>query len=136
MRRTSRPSWLRPAAAPRLAYQADLIGRSVRTLDKKWTLLILRDMAFLGLTRFTEFLRNNPGLTPRVLSRRLKEMRREQLVTRSGAGRAVVYALTARGQDAVFILLAFLRYGQKYHRGATGTGDAARAPIREGGETR
>lgn len=108
----------RPApesVGPRLSYQADPIGASLRALDKKWTLLILRDLAFLRLTRFTEFLRNNPGLTPRVLSRRLREMQAEELVRRSGRGKAVSYSLTPRGQDAVFILLAYLKYGLKHH---------------------
>ncbi|HEV2449382.1 MAG TPA: helix-turn-helix domain-containing protein [Thermoplasmata archaeon] len=108
-----------PATAslrPRLEYQADPLGQSVRRLGQKWTLLLLRDMAFLKLGRFTEFLRNNPGLTPRVLSRRLKEMRAEQLIRRQGSGRGVTYTLTPRGQDAVYILLAFLQYGLKHHR--------------------
>lgn len=113
-----RSEGLPPAAGarPRLEYQADPLGQSVRRLGQKWTLLLLRDMAFLRLGRFTEFLRNNPGLTPRVLSRRLTEMRAEQLIRRTGSGRNVTYSLTPRGQDAVYILLAFLRYGLKHHR--------------------
>ncbi len=118
MTQGSRPRGLRSGTIPQLVYQADPLGQTVRRLGKKWTLLILRDMAFLKLTRFTEFLHNNPGLTPRVLSRRLKEMQKEQLVARVGDGKAVTYALTPRGQDAVYILLAFLRYGLKHHRDA------------------
>jgi DNA-binding HxlR family transcriptional regulator len=114
MRTEGRPSGLRPPDRSRLEYQADPIGRSVRSLGKKWTLLLLRDMAFLKLGRFNEFLRNNSGLTPRVLSRRLRELTAEGLIVRSGTGRSVTYALTARGDDAVYILLAFLRYGLKY----------------------
>ena len=112
-----RPSARRlPAgAAPRLAYQADPLGATVRRLGSKWTLLLLRDMAFLRLARFGELLRNNPGLTPRVLSRRLREMAAEGLVVRTGAGQRIRYDLTRRGEDAVFILLAFLRYGLRYH---------------------
>lgn len=107
---------------PRLAHLSDPLGLSLRRLNQKWTLLILRDMAFLRLSRFTEFLRNNPGLTPRVLSRRLKEMQEEALVSRIGTGRKVEYALTRRGDDAVFILLAYLRYGLKYHTSPRGDG--------------
>jgi len=107
--RTERP------IAPLLAYQGDPIRESVKRLGRKWTLLILRDLAFLRLDRFGKILRNNPGLTPRVLSRRLQEMRAEGLVARVRDGEAVVYRLTERGEDAVFILLAFLRYGIKHH---------------------
>jgi DNA-binding HxlR family transcriptional regulator len=101
--------------SPELAYQADVLGRSVQRLGSKWTLLLLRDMGFLRLTHFNEFLRNNPGLTPRVLSRRLREMQAEHLVVRRASGNDVSYALTERGADAIYILLAFLRYGLKHH---------------------
>jgi DNA-binding HxlR family transcriptional regulator len=100
---------------PLLAYQTDPIRESVRRLGRRWTLLLLRDMAFLKLTRFGEFVRNNPGLTPRVLSRRLAEMQQEHLIVRRERGGVVRYALTPRGEDAVFILLAFLRYGTRHH---------------------
>lgn len=105
------------ATPPRLAYQADPIRESIRRLGRKWTLLILRDMAFLKLDRFGQILRNNPGLTPRVLSRRLREMQEEGLIERTEEGEWGRYRLTARGEDAVFILLAFLRYGMKHHPG-------------------
>jgi DNA-binding HxlR family transcriptional regulator len=111
----SRPPWLRSNPPARLAYQADPLRRSLRALGTKWTLLLLRDMAFLKLARFSDLLRNNPGLTPRVLSRRLAEMQVERLIVRSEAGRRISYTLTPRGQDAVYVLLAFLRYGLKYH---------------------
>jgi DNA-binding HxlR family transcriptional regulator len=71
-------------------------------------------MAFLKLNRFGQILRNNPGLTPRVLSRRLDQMEQEGLVDRIERGEAVTYRLTNRGEDAVFILLAFLRYGIRH----------------------
>ena len=101
--------------APLLAYQADPIRESVKRLGRKWTLLVLRDMAFLKLNRFGQILRNNPGLTPRVLSRRLDEMEQEGLVQRMEKRDTVTYRLTDRGEDAVFILLAFLRYGIRHH---------------------
>lgn len=96
---------------PLLEYQSDPIREAVRQLGRKWTLLLLRDMAFLRLRRFGELLRNNPGLTPRVLSRRLRQMQTEGLVVRSERGSAVSYRLTRRGEDAVYILLAILRFG-------------------------
>jgi DNA-binding HxlR family transcriptional regulator len=113
---------------PLLAYQADPIRESVKRLGKKWALLILRDMAFLKLDRFGQILRNNPGLTPRVLSRRLDQMEAEGLVHRVQEQVAVRYELTERGEDAVFILLAFLRYGIKHHMGSN-VGVRSRAPA-------
>jgi DNA-binding HxlR family transcriptional regulator len=116
MRRAARSSTVAPRPIlPLLAYQVDPLRQSVHRFGRRWTLLLLRDMAFLRLERFNQFLRNNPGLTPRVLSRRLHEMLEERLILRRGSGRSVRYELTERGSDAVYILLAFLRYGMKYY---------------------
>lgn len=109
---------------PKLVDQQDPIRESVKALGAKWTLLILRDISFLKLERFGQIMRNNPGLTPRVLSRRLRNMQQEGLVEKNVRKDAVTYHLTPRGEDAVFVLLAFLRYGTK-HRPRTVDGRAS-----------
>ena len=107
---------MRAERRPRLAYQADPIRESLKVLGAKWSLLIIRDIAFLGLHRFGEIRRNNPGLTARVLSRRLHQMVAGRLLERTENGRGeVAYNLTSRGEDAVYILLAVLRYGIRHH---------------------
>jgi DNA-binding HxlR family transcriptional regulator len=78
-------------------------------------LLIIRDVAFLDLHRFGEIRRNNPGLTARVLSRRLRQLVTAGLLDRTQQGRDVLYNLTNKGEDAVYILLAVLRYGIRHH---------------------
>lgn len=115
MRRNKRAS-----QPPRLAYQADPIRDGLKVLGAKWSLLVLRDVAFLGLHRFGEIRRNNPGLTSRVLSRRLRQLVAEGLLDRTEreggeAGGAVSYNLTSKGEDAVYVLLALLRYGIRHH---------------------
>lgn len=117
-------------ALPALLYQHDPIRQSVQRLGSKWTLLLVRDLAFLQLHRFGEFRRNNPGLSARVLSRRLREMEREELVARSVRGREVRYDLTRRGEDAALILLAFLNYGLKHHVGPQPAAFAPPVPPR------
>ncbi len=105
----------RNGSMQQLLYQQDPIRSSVKSVGAKWTLLILRDIAFLKLNRFGGIRRNNPGLTARVLSRRLSEMQQEGLIERNVSRDAVTYNLTSRGEDAIFILLAFLRYGLKHY---------------------
>ena len=107
---------------PKLLYQQDPVRGSVKVLGSKWTLLILRDIGFLRLERFGQILRNNPGLTPRVLSRRLRNMQKEDLIERIVKSDRITYLLTARGEDAAYVLLAFLRYGLKYHASSTEAG--------------
>lgn len=104
----------RRAVTPRLAYQADPIRESLKLLGRKWTLLIIRDIAFLKLRRFGEILKNNPGLTPRVLSRRLDQMTEAGVLKKSDESNKGYY-LTPKGEDAVYILLAILRYGIRHH---------------------
>ncbi len=117
MRRPRGPGRTGPLPAPDLAYQSDPIRESVKRLGRKWTLLLLRDLAFLKFSRFGEFLHSNPGLTPRVLSRRLRQMVGEGLIVRRERDEEIRYHLTERGEDAVFILLAFLRYGLRHQPG-------------------
>lgn len=106
-----------PPTLPAMPHPQDPLKLGVQRLGRKWTLLLLRDLAFLKLNRFGQLLKNNPGLTPRVLARRLREMEAEGLVRRSALDGSVRYELTARGEDAVFILLAFLRYGSRHFVG-------------------
>lgn len=100
---------------PRLAYQADPIRDTLKVLGAKWSLMIIRDIAFLSLHRFGEIRRNNPGLTARVLSRRLRQMVAEGLLDRTENPGEITYKLTSKGEDAVYILLALLRYGIRHH---------------------
>jgi DNA-binding HxlR family transcriptional regulator len=98
-----------------LSYQADPIRNSLKILGAKWSLLIIRDVAFLRLQHFGEIRRNNPGLTARVLSRRLRQMVNEGLLDRAEKSGVITYSLTDKGEDAVYVLLALLRYGIRHH---------------------
>lgn len=79
--------------------------------SKKWTFAVLRDVVYFRRTRFAEFLAANPGLTDRVLARRLNELVAEGILERTGRGKAVRYALTERGKDTRPILAAIYNYG-------------------------
>jgi DNA-binding HxlR family transcriptional regulator len=84
-------------------------------LSNTWTLMIVRDIAYYKLSRYHEFLKNNPGLSERVLSRRLAEMVREGFLARVEEGGDVRYRLAEKGEDTVPILLGFLAFGIKHH---------------------
>lgn len=58
------------------------IELSVQLLSKKYMLNILKDM-YMGKTRFNEFLKSNPQLNNKSLSRCLKYMQDNDLVTKS-----------------------------------------------------
>lgn len=85
--------------------------REPKILGAKWSLIIIRDVAFLKLHRFGEIRRNSLGLTARVLSRRLRQLVSEGILERRVRSGVVTYSLTRKGEDAVYVLLALLRYG-------------------------
>lgn len=76
-----------------VAMAADLLG-------PRWTLLVLCEM-WNGSSRFNEISRGLPGMSPSLLSKRLKEMEAKGLVQRqsSGAGAHVEYLTTLRADE-------------------------------------
>lgn len=74
--------------------------QAVEVLGKKWTGLILR-ILLAGPKRFSEFRRQVPTLSDRLLSSRLKELEAEGIVRRqvvSSRPVAVAYELTEKGR--------------------------------------
>ena len=105
---------------PRVPFEMCPIRSSLGILGKKWTLLVLRDVAFYRVIKFSQILKNNRGLTPRVLSLRLLDLRKDDLIERVSDPkdqRLVKYRLTKKGNDTIPILTAFIQYGAQYHSG-------------------
>jgi len=99
---------------PKVLFEECPIRSSLGVFGRKWALLVLRDVAFMKDVNFSQILRNNPGLTPRVLVMRLAELRREGLIERikdPSDDRIVKYSLTPKGQDAIPILTSFIQFG-------------------------
>lgn len=103
---------------PDIPFEGCPIRASLGVLGRKWACLVLRDVAFFGEMTFTRILRNNPGMTPRILSMRLRELRGEGLLDRvenPQNPRDVRYRLAAKGRDAIPILTALIQYGIRHH---------------------
>ncbi|MFQ5907254.1 MAG: winged helix-turn-helix transcriptional regulator [Thermoplasmata archaeon] len=103
---------------PRIPFDACPIRASLGALGRKWACLVLRDVAFFGDMTFSRILRNNPGLTPRVLSMRLRDLRAEGLIDRlvnPENSKDVRYRLSLQGKDAIPILTALIQYGIRHH---------------------
>jgi len=92
------------------------VKETLGTLGQRWTLLILRDIGVYGKERFSAILQANPGLTPRVLSKRLKELQGEGLIGKVVHNRKDVrYTLTPKGKDSLPILAAIVAFGITHH---------------------
>jgi DNA-binding HxlR family transcriptional regulator len=57
------------------------IETTFKIIGKKWTVLIIREM-FRGTTQFNRFLENIDGVTPKVLTQRLRELEKLGIIKR------------------------------------------------------
>lgn len=91
------------------------IQASLGVLGRKWTLLILRDMELRKIDRFNQLLKSIPGLSPRVLSMRLRQLEEEGFLDRREASSGARWLLTKKGKDALPILIQFILFGSKWY---------------------
>jgi DNA-binding HxlR family transcriptional regulator len=102
----------------RLRLPANSARRALAILGDRWILLILRD-AFLGVRQFSEW-QARLGITPTVLSKRLKRLVEAGLFRRVGFSEMpprVDYRLTERGLDIYGFALMLLRWEQRWFAG-------------------
>ncbi len=103
---------------PQVRFVKCPIKTSLGVLGKKWTILIIRDIGFRKIERFNRLLESIPGLTPRVLSMRLKELEKEGLiecVQKKRTPMMVLWRLTEKGRDTLPILLMLTAFSSKWY---------------------
>lgn len=108
----------REPIVPHVPFERCPIRASLGVFGRKWALLVLRDVAFFRAMSFGQILHRNPGMTPRVLSMRLRDLQKEGVIERiedPNDKRSVRYHLTTKGDDVVPILTAFIQYGIRHH---------------------
>jgi DNA-binding HxlR family transcriptional regulator len=91
------------------------IALGLESVGEWWTILILRDV-FDGFTRFDDIQRSL-GISPSMLTRRLKAMVDAGLLTRrrySERPPRDEYKLTRKGLDLYPVLLALMEWGDRY----------------------
>lgn len=86
------------------------VSQTVRYLSKRWTLLIILEL-YKGeryTRRFSELRDSLSGITPKVLSERLKELEDEEIITRHVDATAfpvrTEYSLTESGLGIIEII--------------------------------
>lgn len=89
-------------------------ARALEIAGERWSLLILRNAAFAGMTRFTE-LQESLGIAPNVLAARLERFVAEGLmeVATSAAGHPE-YRLTSKGLDFKPVIVALTEWGDRW----------------------
>lgn len=115
------------ASCKRGAYEILMLGRlydgqecsaagALEEIGERWSLLILRDAAFRGFTRFSDFQRAL-GVAPNILAKRLESFVAngimEQIPSR---GDQFEYRLTKKGENLKPVIMALAAWGAKWVR--------------------
>jgi DNA-binding HxlR family transcriptional regulator len=104
-------------AVPRKSYNHPcLIAQALDVLGDRWTLLILRDL-MSGLQRYGDIFENCGGLSPNLLSARLKRLEADGLVERhyfKGLPPRVEYTLTEKGWAVRPVLLSLIEWSKNW----------------------
>jgi DNA-binding HxlR family transcriptional regulator len=87
----------------------DLVG-------DKWSLLIIRDMLYLGKTGYNEFLSSREGISTNILNDRLVKLTEVGLITYTGTAKRKKYVLTKKGIDLKPVLESIALFGMKHSK--------------------
>lgn len=89
-------------------------ARALEIAGERWSLLILRNAAFAGMTRFTDF-QDSLGIAPNVLANRLERFVEEGLMTSTPAETGHdEYHLTDKGLDFKPVIVALSEWGDRW----------------------
>lgn len=94
--------------------EVDSAARALEIVGERWSLLILRNAAFAGMTRFTDF-QKSLGVAPNVLAARLQHFVETGIMAMSNAsdGRPT-YQLTKKGIDFKPVIIALSDWGDRW----------------------
>ena len=91
--------------------------KSAEIIGDKWILLILREL-FFGTTRFNEFQRALPRISPTILSKRLKKLEADGLIIRKTGpnDKTKEYRLTGCGRELGPVVEQMAIWGLRWAR--------------------
>jgi DNA-binding HxlR family transcriptional regulator len=89
-----------------------MLAKTLEHVGDRWTLLVVRDL-LSGPKRFSDLMDRMAGITPKTLTRRLRELEADGLVEadREAGRREVWYRLTPAGEDLQPALEELLLWG-------------------------
>ncbi len=119
-----------PRSVCPIANALDLVG-------DKWTLLVIRDLLFLGKTRFGELTQSAERIPTNILSDRLRRLERGGLVERTAYQQRPLryeYRLTASGRDLFEVLRALIVWANRHLPGTATPPRGLLERLGEGGQ--
>jgi DNA-binding HxlR family transcriptional regulator len=110
----SNPRSKKSANSPQRTYDMNCpIAMSLDLMGDRWTLLILRDLFIHSSCRYVELRKSLTGISPTLLSQRLKDLVHNGLIEqyeKPDTGH-VAYTLTTRGKKTKPVLVALAKFG-------------------------
>lgn len=95
------------------------INDTLNVISGKWKMPIIASL-FFGKMRFTEIQRNIPKITPRMLSKELKELELNGIVIRTvhdSMPVVVEYELTESARQLSDVMDSMIRWGMNHRKG-------------------
>lgn len=91
------------------------VAKAAEILCEKWVILVLREL-MMGSTRFSQFRKGLPRISPSILSRRLKTLEEQGVITRKQINQSNSYSyhLTESGEELRPIILGFGTWGHRW----------------------
>jgi DNA-binding HxlR family transcriptional regulator len=92
------------------------IARALEVIGERWSLLIVRDALFAGVTRFSDF-QHNLGIATNILTARLDGFVADGIMERRAYTEQpehYEYQLTDKGRDLTAALIALTEWGDRW----------------------
>lgn len=91
------------------------IAKTLRIIGSKWTALLLHNL-FDGKKRFGELQQAMPGISPKTLTQRLRELEDHGIISKKVFAEVpphVEYTLTKRGKSLEEIFITMAQWGEQ-----------------------
>lgn len=93
------------------------VATTVRLIGNKWKMLIIRNLKYNGIQRFTDFTKTIPGISKKVLTDNLRALESDGLINREVFAEVpprVEYSLSELGATLMPIFDAMQSWGEDY----------------------
>ena len=93
------------------------VATTVQLIGNKWKLLILRNLMYGGVQRFSEFIKTVPGISKKVLTDNLRALESDGIVEREVYAEVpprVEYTLSDLGKSLKPIIDSMYEWGTNY----------------------
>jgi len=94
------------------------VEATLGVLGRKWSIVIIRDIGVYGRGRFNQLQKSLPGISPRVLATRLRQLEDDgivkKFVEKSKPPKIVRWSLTEKGLDALRVGMMVASFGARW----------------------